>query len=232
MSVGISSALISSTLLSRCTPRRSKSNLQNSGSNSWGGWSAPQPAIRFVAGTAGYSRLFAGITRPTLAPAGVPTVQRAGWRAAGHARAARYARRRRARSRRAQRPPERWAAPPGNPRPCATTTGRSQDARPGRHKREAAAAVAPLAAGANGACGRADRTVPRRRSAGQSDRAPAAWDWGCRVAGREGCRSFPWRNDRAPRAREAKRDQDQGVDIPRFRVWEAAKNWTAKADRQ
>ena len=56
----------------------------------------------------------------------------------------------------------------------------------------------------------------------------AAWDRGCRAAGRLGCRSF---FSRAP-ARGATRDQDQAIDIHRFRIWETADDKTAKADRQ
>src|SRR5260370_30799226 len=47
---------------------------------------------------------------------------------------------------RARRPPERWIAPAGNPRPCATTTDRSRDAPRGRCKQAAAARVARRAA--------------------------------------------------------------------------------------
>ena len=103
---------------------------------------------------------------------------------------------------------------------------------PGRSKRAAAAAVARRRAATNEACGRADPTTSARSMAGRGDRARAAWGWLCRVAGPAGCRSFPWRSAHARRAREAKRDQDQVLEIPGFRVWETADNRTAKADRQ
>jgi hypothetical protein len=40
------------------------------------------------------------------------------------------------------------------------------------------------------------------------------------------------KRQRARRAREAKRDQDQVVEIPEFQVWETGDNRTAKEDRQ
>jgi hypothetical protein len=109
---------------------------------------------------------------------------------------------------------------------------RHPPAPPGRWKRAAAAKVARRGAATNEACGRADPTTPARSVAGRRGRARAAWGWQCRVAGPAGCRSFPWRSARARLAREAKRDQDQVVEIPGFQVWETAGNGTAKADRQ
>src|SRR5580704_10017605 len=161
-----------------------------------------------------------------------PIVRGAGPRATGHAPAARCARPRRVRYRRARRPPERWTAPAGNPRPCATMRGRSRDAAPGRWRRAAAARLARRGAATDQACGRADPTAPARPAAAPRDRARAAWDWGCPAAGPGDCRSFLWRSAHARRAREAKRDQDQAIDILQFRIWKAADDMTARADRQ
>ncbi len=47
----------------------------------------------------------------------------------------------------------------------------------------------------------------------------------------QGCRSFPWRTP-ARRAREAKRDQDQVIEFPRFRIWKTGENRKNLADRQ
>jgi hypothetical protein len=69
-------------------------------------------------------------------------------------------------------------------------------------------------------------------AAGPRDRARAAWDWECRVDGRAGRRSFPWRNARARQAREANRDQGQPIEIPRFQVRKTGDNRKDRADRQ
>ena len=109
---------------------------------------------------------------------------------------------------------------------------RHPPAPPGRWKRAAAAKVARRGAATNEACGGADPTTPARSVVGRRGRARAAWGWQCRAAGPAGCRSFPWQSARARRAHEAKRDQDQVVEIPGFQVWETAGNGTAKANRQ
>src|ERR1700730_15700113 len=53
-----------------------------------------------------------------------------------------------------------------------------------------------------------------------------------RFTDRAGRRSFPWQSTRARRAREAKKDQDQVIDIPRFRVWGTGDNRADQADRR
>src|SRR5258708_10141023 len=44
--------------------------------------------------------------------------------------------------------------------------------------------------------------------------------------------SFPWRNARAHRVREAERDQGQPIEIPEFRVQKTGDNRKDQADRQ
>ena len=51
-------------------------------------------------------------------------------------------------------------------------------------------------------------------------------------AGQEGCPSFPWRSVRARRAREGRRDQYQGVEIPGFRLRTAGGSRTEQVNRQ
>jgi hypothetical protein len=171
-----------------------------------------------------------GGPEPFDAPAGAEIVRGAGSRATGCAPAARCARPPRARFRRAQWPPERWAAAAGVPRLCATTTDRSRDALPGRWERAAAAIAVEREAATDAACDRADWTAPARSPAGPRDPARAAWDCGCRVAGRAGCRSCPWRSARARRAREAKRDQGQVIAIQGFCLQKAANGRMTEAD--
>jgi hypothetical protein len=144
--------------------------------------------------------------------------QGGGRRATGRSPAARCARPRRVRPRRAQSLPEPRIAPVGPPPPCATRTDRSRDASQGPWEGAAAAKLAPRAAAADEACGRASLTTPARSAAGPQDRARAAWDCECRVAARADCPSFPSRTARARRAREARRDQDQVVEIPGFEI--------------
>ncbi len=114
----------------------------------------------------------------------------------------------------------------------AATADRCRDARPGRRERWAAARIARRGAAADEACGRGTPTAPARSATGPQDRAPAAWDCGCRAAAPAGCRSFPSRTARARCAREAIGDQDQAVDIPGFQVRKAGGNRTAELVRQ
>ena len=107
-----------------------------------------------------------------------------------------------------------------------------RDASPGRWKGAAAAIVARQGTATDEACGRSDSTAPLRSAAGPQDRARAAWDWECRAAGRQDCRNIPSRNARAYRARGAKRNQDQLIEIPRFRVRKTGDNRRDRADRQ
>jgi hypothetical protein len=174
-------------------------------------------------------RITSGFRRSSPA---LQIVRGAGSPATGHAYAARCARPRRGRSRRAQRPLERRAVIAEYPRSCATTTSRSQDARPGPWPREAAARVAGRGAATDGACGRANPIMPLRSAAGPRDRGDAAWDCVCRAAGRAGCRSFPSRSARARPARETKEDQDQVIEIPESCLREAGDGRAEKADRQ
>lgn len=111
------------------------------------------------------------------------------------------------------------------------TTGRSRDAPPGRWQRAAGARVAPRVAAADEACGQAASSTPERLTDEQKDWARGAWDWGCRVAGRAGCRSFPSQNVRAGRAREARRDQGQVFEILEFQAWKTGRNRRANAGR-
>src|SRR5215472_15753978 len=69
--------------------------------------------------------------------------------------------------------------------------------------------------------------------AGPRDRARAAWDCGCRGGGPAGCRICPWRNlSRARRAREAKRDQYQVLEILGYDLRKAGGSRRAQANRQ
>jgi len=111
------------------------------------------------------------------------------------------------------------------------TTGRSRDAPPGRWQRAAGARVAPRVAAADEACGQAASSTPERLTDQQKDWARGAWDWGCRVAGRAGCRSFPSQNVHAGRAREARRDQGQVFEILQFQAWKTGRNRRANAGR-
>jgi hypothetical protein len=126
----------------------------------------------------------------------------------------------------AQRPPEPRAAPAGHPRPCATTTDRSRDASPGPWKGTAAAILARREPATDEACGRAGPMAPPPSAARQQDRARAACGWGCRAAGRLDCRA------NSPCAhREAKSDQDQPIEIPRFLVRKTGDNRKDQGDR-
>jgi hypothetical protein len=142
----------------------------------------------------------------------------------------RCVRRRPVRCDRVQYQPGWRPASAGNPPACATTTGRSQHAPPGRRK--LAAIIGWQAVATDEACGRSGPTVPARSAAGRQDRARGASGWGCRAAAPRDCRSFPWRSARARRAREAKRDQGQVVEIPGFQAWETGHNRSAKAGRR
>jgi hypothetical protein len=125
----------------------------------------------------------------------------------------------------AQRPPEPRAAPAGHPRPCATTTDRSRDASPGPWKGTAAAILARREPATDEACGRAGPMAPPPSAARQQDRARAACGWGCRAAGRLDCRA------NSPCAhREAKSDQDQPIEIPRFLVRKTGDNRKDQGD--
>jgi hypothetical protein len=103
------------------------------------------------------------------------------------------------------------------------TTGRSRDAPPGRWQRAAGARVAPRVAAADEACGQAAPSTPEPLTDEQKDWARGAWDWGCRVAGRAGCRSFPSQNVHAGRAREARKDQGQVFEILQFQAWKTGR---------
>jgi hypothetical protein len=61
------------------------------------------------------------------------------------------------------------------------------------------------------------------------ERRAAATDQACGVAGRADRRSFPWRN---ARARETTMDQDQPIEIARFRARKTGDNRKDLADRQ
>ena len=93
---------------------------------------------------------------------------------------------------------------------------------------EAAAILAPRAAATDEACDRADPTTPPRSVAGRTRR----FGLGCRVDGGADCPSFPSRTARARRVREARRDQDQVIEIPRFEIQETGDNRKDRADRQ
>jgi hypothetical protein len=93
------------------------------------------------------------------------------------------------------------------------------------------ARVAPRVAAADEACGQAAPSTPEPLTDEQKDWARGAWDWGCRVAGRAGCRSFPSQNVHAGRAREAKRDQGQAFEILEFQAWKTGRNRRANAGR-
>jgi len=87
---------------------------------------------------------------------------------------------------------------------------------------EAATIVERRAAATDEACGRSDPTAPLPSAAGPQNRARGAWignaAWpAARVAG-------PRRNARARRARNTMRDQDQRIEIPRFRVRKTGDN--------
>jgi enoyl-CoA hydratase/isomerase-like protein len=71
-----------------------------------------------------------------------------------------------------------------------------------------------------------------KNSGERRGRASGAGDWGCSAARRADCRSFPSRSARARRAREAKTDQHQAVEIPRFQVQETGDNRRVQAGRQ
>jgi len=75
-------------------------------------------------------------------------------------------------------------------------------------------------------------TAPARLAAGLQGLARDARDFGCRAGDRTGCPSFPWQSVHARRAREARRDQDQVVEIVGFRFRKAGGNRTERTDRQ
>jgi hypothetical protein len=87
-------------------------------------------------------------------------------------------------------------------------------------------------AATDAACGRADPTAPARPAAEPRDRARAALDWECSAAARADCRSFPLRNARTRRARDAERDQAQVIEIPGIEAWGTGGYRRTQADRQ
>jgi hypothetical protein len=114
----------------------------------------------------------------------------------------------------------------------SSTVRNRQVASPGWWNPSAAAIVARREAATDAACGRSGRPAPARSAVGRRDWARVASDWGCRADGPAGCRSFPWRSARVYRARDATRDQDQPIEIPRSRVRKTGDNRKDLADRQ
>ena len=81
------------------------------------------------------------------------------------------------------------------------------------------------------ACGRAAATAHARAAAVRRDWELAPSDYGCCMAARAEWRNLPRQTARAPRAREAGRDQHQVVAIPGFRLWKAGGSRTEQVNR-
>jgi hypothetical protein len=116
------------------------------------------------------------------------------------------------------------------PRAMAARAQGTRRPRLGGRNGEAATIVERRAGATDEACGRSDPTAPPPSAAGPQDRARAAWigdaAWpAARVAG-------PRRNARARRARDTMRDQDQPIEILRFRVRKTGDNRKDRADPQ